>query len=68
MARRPPPKTKLPLAITALAGLLALALAAWIVFGRKPQPVTAEPTVPVPPAAEQPVPMPKPKPATPRAP
>ena len=64
MARRPSAKSKLPLTVTLLAAVLAIVVAAWLVFGVSPATVEDEATVPVPQAADQPAPMPNPQPAT----
>lgn len=64
MARGPGPRSKLPLIATLLAAALAIIIAAFLVFGVSPETVDEEPTVPVPPAADQPAPMPDPEPAT----
>jgi len=66
MAPAARPRTRLPLMLTALAALLAIALAGWLVFGRQPKTVEDEATMPLPPAA--PAPMPYARPATPSAP
>lgn len=57
-----PARAKLPLLVTALVALAAIAAAAWLVFfAAPPRTVADEPTLPVP---EDPVPAPMPKPAT----
>lgn len=61
---RSAPTTRLPLTVVLAAALLAIALAAFLVFGRQPATVEDEPTVRVPPAADTPAPMPTPTPAT----
>jgi hypothetical protein len=57
-------RSKLPLMVTLLAAGVALAIAAWLVFGVEPGTVEEAASVPVPPAAETPAPMPNPTPAT----
>ncbi|HEX6866242.1 MAG TPA: hypothetical protein VF122_03325 [Caulobacteraceae bacterium] len=54
-----PKRKALPLLVTALVALAALAAAAWLVFlAPEPKTVTDEPTLPVP---EEPAPAPMPK-------
>lgn len=55
------PKSRMPLAVTLIAALLALAAAAWVIFAPS-RTVNQAPPVAVP-EASAPAPMPKPQPA-----
>ena len=58
-----PTRRTLPLLVTALAALAAIAAAAWLVFlAPEPKTVTDAPTLPAP---EEPAPAPMPKPLVP---
>lgn len=57
-----PARRTLPLLLTALVALAAIAAAAWLVFTPSPRTVADEPTLPLP---EQAAPAPMPKPAPP---